>query len=249
MPLYIVSTPIGNLGDFTERAQTILKSVDIIAAEDTRHSHTLLSRFSIRARLVSYHDFNKEKRVAELISELLAGRSIAVISDAGTPGIADPCYHLVKNAIAQNIPVIPIPGASALLAALVGSGLPMDRFVFENFLPPKEKRRKDKLRSLLKEERTVILYESPYRILRALADMQNVLGDIPIVLAKELTKIHETFYRDKISVILALLGKEKIRGEFVILFNLRMAGRLSEPIQEPEQDENNEPQNEELDTL
>jgi 16S rRNA (cytidine1402-2'-O)-methyltransferase len=221
MPLYIVSTPIGNLSDITERAISVLKSAEVIAAEDTRHSGVLLSRLGVHARLISYHDFNKERRVQEILPLLRAGKSIAVISDAGTPGIADPCYHLVKAAISEKVPVVPVPGPSAMLAALVASGLPTDRFTFENFLPPKEKKRREKLAALKNEERTIILYESPYRILKTLNDMLEVLGDIPIVVARELTKIHETFYRGRVSAVLTKLQKEGVRGEFVVMCNLR----------------------------
>ncbi len=215
----------------TERAITVLKSADVIAAEDTRHSQVLFSRFGIHARVVSYHDFNKERRVTELLLLLKEGKSIAVISDAGTPGIADPSYHLVKTSISNGIQVIPVPGPSAMLAALVASGLPTDRFAFENFLPPKEKRRRDRLSALVNDDRTIIFYESPYRILKTLKDIIEVLGDIPVVIARELTKMHETFYRDKASSVMATLEKEKIRGEFVVMFNLRMAGRNSSMAQ------------------
>jgi 16S rRNA (cytidine1402-2'-O)-methyltransferase len=236
MPLYIVATPIGNLADISQRAIETLKTADLIAAEDTRHSQKLLFHFGIHARLVSYHDFNKHERVRELLPQLLAGKTIAVISDAGTPGIADPCYHLVKTCIEHHVPVVPIPGPSAMLAALVASGLPTDRFVFENFLPPKAGRRKNKLESLKNETRTIIFYESPYRILKSLHAIREVFGDIPVVVARELTKLHETFYRGTAGDVAATLEKEGVRGEFVILFNLRMAEPADEEP-EPETDE------------
>jgi 16S rRNA (cytidine1402-2'-O)-methyltransferase len=240
MPLYIVSTPIGNLADMSERAVETLRAADIIAAEDTRHSQTLFARFNIRVRTVSYHDHNKFERTRELMPLLREGKTVAVISDAGTPGVADPAFHLVRSAIAENIAVIPVPGASALLSALVVSGLPTDRFVFENFLPPKEGRRRRKLESLKGEERTVILYESPYRILKALVSMRETFGDVPVVVAREITKKFESFYRGKISDILATLEKQTVRGEFVILFNLKHPAPTSlldeTPIPEEEED-------------
>ena len=221
MPLYIVSTPIGNLGDMGERAVETLRNAEVIAAEDTRHSQTLFSRYAIRARVVSYHDHNKYERTRELMPFLRNGKAVAVISDAGTPGVADPAFHLVRSAIAENLPVVPVPGASALLAALVASGLPTDRFVFENFLPAKAGKRRSKLESLKEEERTVVLYESPHRILQSLDAMLEAFGDVPVVVARELTKKFETFYRGSISAILSALRKQGVRGEFVILFNLK----------------------------
>ncbi|MFH0922229.1 MAG: 16S rRNA (cytidine(1402)-2'-O)-methyltransferase [Fibrobacterota bacterium] len=221
MPLYVVSTPIGNLSDMGARAVEVLRAADCVAAEDTRHSQTLFARYAISVRTMSYHDHNKYERTPELMALLRAGKTVAVISDAGTPGVADPAFHLVRSAIAENIPVLPVPGPSALLAALVASGLPTDRFVFENFLPPKEGKRQRKLESLKEEERTVVFYESPHRILKSLDTMREVFGDVPMVVARELTKKFETFYRGKISEIKAALEKQTVRGEFVVLFNLK----------------------------
>ncbi|OGJ88004.1 MAG: 16S rRNA (cytidine(1402)-2'-O)-methyltransferase [Candidatus Raymondbacteria bacterium RifOxyA12_full_50_37] len=220
----MVSTPIGNLGDLSLRAIEVLKSVHVIAAEDTRHSGILLAHFNIATRMVSYHDHNKLQRTPELIAELQQGRSVAVISDAGTPGIADPAFHLVREAIRNTIDVVPVPGASALLAALVASGFPTDRFVFENFLPAKEGARKKKLEALKTEERTVVFYESPHRLLKTLAAIQEVFGDIPLVVGREITKKFERFYRGKTSDIASIFEKEGVRGEIVVLFNLKYAG-------------------------
>lgn len=237
MPLYLVSTPIGNLSDLTLRAAEILKTVDLVAAEDTRHSQTLLSHIGARTRFVSYHDHNKHDRVRELLPLLLEGKRVALISDAGTPGIADPGFHLIRAALEAGVQVVPVPGPSAMLAALVASGLPTDRFVFENFLPFKEGRRRTKLASLKAEERTVILYESPHRILKALDSIVAVLGDITLVVARELTKLHETFYRGRASEIKAQLAKEGVRGEFVVLFNLRIQNGVTAAPDEPESDD------------
>jgi len=221
MPLYIVSTPIGNLGDITCRAIEVLKFSDIIAAEDTRRSFILLRHYSINKNPLSYHDHNKVSRTKELIALLKKGKSVAVVSDAGTPGIADPAFYLVRKAVSEGIEVIPVPGASALVSALVCSGLPTHRFVFENFLPPKNGKKIKKLESLKGEERTVVFYESPQRIHNTLNTMQKVYGDIYVVIARELTKKFETFYRGRISE-LVLVFEERVKGEIVVLFNLRM---------------------------
>jgi 16S rRNA (cytidine1402-2'-O)-methyltransferase len=173
--LYIVSTPIGNLEDITLRAIRILKQVDLVAAEDTRHSKKLFLHYQIRQRLVSFHDHNKERVTPGLISHILEGKSLALISDAGTPGVADPAFYLVRAALKKNITVIPVPGPSAMLSALVVSGLPTDRFIFENFLAPKSAKRIKRLEELGREKRTVVVYESPHRIQKTLEDMAGVL--------------------------------------------------------------------------
>jgi len=214
--LYIVSTPIGNLEDITLRALRILKEVDIVAAEDTRKTKYLLGHFNIEKKLVSYYSYNEERRIPELIERLKNGESVALVSDAGTPGISDPAYHIVREAIGQGIPIIPIPGATAFLPALVASGLPAESFLFEGFLPTK-KGRKTKLEQLKSEERTIILYESPHRILRTLHDLLEVLGDRDAAVGRELTKKFEEIVRGKLSKIIAKFEKEKIRGEFVIV--------------------------------
>ncbi|CUU00953.1 16S rRNA (cytidine1402-2'-O)-methyltransferase [Candidatus Kryptobacter tengchongensis] len=216
--LYIVSTPIGNLDDITLRAIEVLKSVDLIACEDTRRTMILLEKFGIAKKLISYYNYNERQRAEELISYLKSGKNIALVSDSGTPGISDPGYALIRRAIEENIQVIPIPGATAFVCALVASGLPMDEFVFVGFLPHK-KGRKTKLQKLAQEERTVILYESPHRVLKTLNEILENFGDREIAVAKELTKIHEEIFRGKISEVLKKLTPDKIKGEFVIVIS------------------------------
>ncbi len=217
--LYLVSTPIGNLEDMTLRAIKILQTVDLIAAEDTRHTKPLLVHFGISRPLTSYHDYNKEKKVAALIADLNAGKKIALVSDAGTPGISDPGYHLIQEALKQNIPVIPIPGACAITCGLAASGLSTDRFIFEGFLPHKSGARRNRLTFFKGEERTIIFYESPYRIRSCLEDILEVLGDIPCVIGRELTKKFEEFIRGPVSLILSQLNKTLVRGELVLMIS------------------------------
>jgi len=219
--LYIVSTPIGNLGDLSYRAVEILKAVDFIACEDTRHSKILFDHYGIRKPLVSYFDFSEKARAPRIIEKLKSGQSAALISDAGTPGVADPGYRLIRAAIQEGILIQAIPGASAILAALALSGLPTDRFIFEGFFPVKSGQRKNKLLSLKAEDRTVIFYESPHRLLKTLEAIQETLGDIEIVVARELTKKFEEVLRDKVSAVKDHFLRKKILGEFVILFNLK----------------------------
>ena len=225
--LYIVATPIGNLKDLTLRAIETLKSVDVIACEDTRHTKILLNAYDIQASLISYFEHNKIKRAKEIIQMLHSGKSVALVSDAGTPGISDPGYRLVHDAIASGVGVVAIPGANAAIAALAVSGLATDRFSFEGFLPSKTQARRKKLQALSKEEHTIILYESPYRIARALYDIKEVLGDIFIVCARELTKKFEEIRRERVSVLLKHFTAEKPQGEFVLLFDLRSQKRIS----------------------
>ena len=219
--LYIVSTPIGNLNDITIRAKNTLSTVDMILAEDTRTSGHLLKKISVKKPLKAYHDHNKEKVTPGIIATLEEGRNLALITDAGTPGIADPAFYLVRQALAENIPVIPIPGPSALLTALVGSGLPTDRFIFENFLPSSKTKRKKIFESFLPEKRTVIFYESPHRITKVLQEMDIVLGDTYTVIARELTKLHEEFLRGTPRMLLDHFTEKKPKGEMVVLFNTR----------------------------
>jgi 16S rRNA (cytidine1402-2'-O)-methyltransferase len=214
--LYIVATPIGNLDDITFRAIETLKNVDLIACEDTRRTKILLEKYGIAKNLVSYYNYNERQRAEELLRELKSGKNIALVSDSGTPGISDPGYVIIKRAIQENITVVPIPGATAFVCALVASGLPMDEFVFVGFLPHK-KGRKTKLEKLSQEERTIIIYESPHRILKTLNELIEYFGDREIVIAKELTKVHEEFFRGKISEVLKKLTPDKIKGEFVIV--------------------------------
>lgn len=215
--LYIVATPIGNLDDITLRALRILGEVSLIAAEDTRHTQKLLTHFSISKPLTSYHDHNKEQKAEVLVARLKEGADVALVSDAGTPGISDPGYYIINRAIEEGIKVVPIPGATAALAALSVSGLPTDSFVFEGFMPPKKGRRVAKLKSLADEPRTVILYEAPHRIHETLEDMRDVLGDRRIVLARELTKIHEELLRGKIGDIIEKLTGRSVKGEITLV--------------------------------
>jgi 16S rRNA (cytidine1402-2'-O)-methyltransferase len=220
--LYIVGTPIGNLEDMTIRAQKTLTEVDCICAEDTRTSRVLLDRYHITTPMIPYHDFNKEKVGPPIIAQLKAGKNIALISDAGMPGIADPAFNLVREAVKENIPVIPIPGPSALITALVCSGLPTDRFIFENFLPPKSARRKRILESFKEEPRTVIFYETPHRILSVLRDMTETIPDVQVVIGREMTKMYEEFLRGAPKSLLAHFEKKPPKGEMVVLFNMRV---------------------------
>ena len=227
--LYIVATPIGNLGDITFRAVEILRAVDLIACEDTRHSKILLDHYGIHKPLVSYFDSSERRKTPEIIQKIKNGQNVALISDAGTPGIADPGFRLITEAIQQGIKIESLPGPSALVPALVLSGLPVDRFVFEGFFPIKSGQKKAKLLSLKDEERTVIFYESPHRIVKTLQMIQETLGDIHIVVCRELTKKFEEILRDKVSVILSRFSEKKVLGEFVVLFNLsRHGGRRNE---------------------
>ena len=215
--LYIVATPIGNLEDITLRAIRVLKEVDLIAAEDTRHTKHLLDRYSIERPLTSYHDHNKEEKGPVLIARLLEGKNIALVSDAGTPGISDPGYFLINLAVAQNVPVVPIPGATAAITALSISGLPTDSFVFEGFLPAKQTARLKRLREIEDERRTIIFYEAPHKILKAVEDLLAVLGDRRAVVTRELTKIHEETIRGTLSEILIKLNQGSLKGEFTII--------------------------------
>jgi 16S rRNA (cytidine1402-2'-O)-methyltransferase len=214
--LFIVSTPIGNLGDITFRAVETLQSVSLVAAEDTRHSKKLFSHYKIHKPMISYYEHNKFARIPIIIDQLLNGNDIAVISDAGTPGISDPAYKLIREAIKENITIESIPGVSASLAALISSGLPTDRFIFEGFLPPK-KGRKSRISKIKDEKATIILYESPKRLKRTLKDLLEVLGDRPAVVSRELTKLHEEIKRGTLSELLSHFKAKTPRGECVIL--------------------------------
>jgi 16S rRNA (cytidine1402-2'-O)-methyltransferase len=214
--LYIVSTPIGNLDDITLRALNILKRVDLIAAEDTRTTRFLLSRHGIENECISFNSVNQFARIPSILDRLRGGASVAVVSDAGTPGISDPAAVLVSAAVDAGIEAIAVPGASALLAALVVSGLHTERFVFEGFLPIK-KRRQTRLRELASEERTIVLYESVHRIERTLRDLLEALGDRRVTIARELTKIHEECIRGTLVTVLEGIGSITMKGEFVIV--------------------------------
>ncbi len=222
MSLYIVATPIGNLEDMTFRAVKTLGEVDLILAEDTRVSKKLLTHFGITTPVCNYHDFNKEKMTPILVERLKKGETMALISDAGTPGIADPAFNLVRASLKEQIAVVPIPGASALISALVCSGLPTDRFIFENFLPHKSSQRRKLFESLKTEHRTLIFYETPHRIVKVLEEIEEILGDIEVVIARELTKIYEQFLRGSAKELLEHFKTTPPRGEMVVLFNIRI---------------------------
>lgn len=213
--LYLVATPIGNLEDITIRAIRVLKEVDCIAAEDTRHTLKLLNHLEISKPLISYHRHNEEIKTDLLIQKLLNGENIALVSDAGTPVISDPGEQIVKDAIKEGIEVVPIPGACALINALIASGLNTKEFAFYGFLSLNKKIRKEKLEEIKNEKRTSILYEAPHKLENTLNDILKNVGDRNIVLAKELTKIHEKFYRAKVSEVLENI--ENFKGEFIIL--------------------------------
>jgi 16S rRNA (cytidine1402-2'-O)-methyltransferase len=213
-----VSTPIGNLEDMSWRAVRILREVNVVAAEDTRRTGLLFRHFGIENRLESYFEFNKEKKGPLLIQRLLMGDSIAVVSDAGTPGISDPAFNLVRSAIENDIPVVPVPGPSAAVTALTVSGLPTDRFVFEGFLPVK-KGRATRLLELSGETRTIILYESPHRLLRTLKDLLEALGNRRIAVVREMTKKFEETCRGRILEMIEIYSTRKILGEFVLVIH------------------------------
>ncbi|EKO3415423.1 16S rRNA (cytidine(1402)-2'-O)-methyltransferase [Vibrio fluvialis] len=220
--LYIVPTPIGNLGDITQRALDVLSSVDVIAAEDTRHSGKLLAHFNIQTKTFALHDHNEQQKAQVLVEKLLAGQSIALVSDAGTPLISDPGYHLVTQCRQAGVKVVPLPGACAVITALSASGLPSDRFSFEGFLPAKSKGRKDKFMEIARAERTCIFYESPHRITESLQDMLDVLGpERQVVLARELTKTFETIQGMPLGELIEWIEADdnRKRGEMVLLIH------------------------------
>lgn len=216
--LYVVATPIGNREDITLRALNILRDVDLIAAEDTRKTGSLLAHYQIKNRLISFHEHNEKKRTPEIIGKLLDAISIALVSNAGTPSISDPGYRLIEAAIANKITVSPIPGVSAATAAMSVSALPTDSFVFIGFLPRKKAKRQQFLNELAVEPRPVIFYESPKRILTLLEEIISCMGDRPAVLAREMTKLHEEFIRGSVSEILKTLkSRAEIKGECTLL--------------------------------
>jgi 16S rRNA (cytidine1402-2'-O)-methyltransferase len=215
--LYLVATPIGNLEDITLRALRVLKDVDLIACEDTRHTRRLLDHFGIRKPTISYHEHNEQARAVELVERLARGEKIALVTDAGTPGISDPAYRIVTAAIERGIDVLPIPGATALIAGLVASGLPTNTFMFVGFLPYKKQARRAKLEELKSERATLVLYEAPHRIGATLADAREVLGDRRAALARELTKLHEQFVRGTLSEVGAQIATQEPRGEMTLV--------------------------------
>lgn len=215
--LYIVATPIGNLEDITLRAVRTLKEVDLIAAEDTRHTRLLLDHFDIRTPLTSYHEHNEKTKARQLIERLDRGERIALVSDAGTPAISDPGYRLVVEAVAAGVPVTPVPGVSALTAVLSASGVPTNRFVFDGFLPAKKNQRRARLQLLRSETRTLVFYEAPHRLRESLEDLCGILGDREVVLAREVTKVHEEFWRGRLSDALREFSRRKAMGEFTLV--------------------------------
>jgi 16S rRNA (cytidine1402-2'-O)-methyltransferase len=215
--LYVVSTPIGNLGDITARAVDVLRDADVIACEDTRRTGLLLAHLGLHNRFVSYHEYNKLRRTPELLEMLRQGKRVALVSDAGTPGISDPGFYLIRAAAEAGLRVLPVPGASALLAALVVSGLPSDRFAFEGFLPKRDGRRRRRLADLAQEDRTMIFCESARRVNRLLAEMIELWGDRRAVVCRELTKKFEETIRGTLSGIIEAIGTRELKGETVIV--------------------------------
>ncbi len=216
--LYVVPTPIGNLGDMTFRAVDVLRDVAVIACEDTRTSGKLLKHYGIETPTISYHEHNERSRTPQLIQRMAAGEKVALISDAGTPGVSDPGFYLVRECVREGIDVTVLPGASAVIAGVVGSAIPCDRFVYEGFLPAK-KGRKTRLDSLKTEHRSTVLFESPHRILRTLRDLRDALGpERRIAVAREISKLHEEYVRGSVAEVLEHFeSQEKPRGEFVVV--------------------------------
>lgn len=215
--LYLVGTPIGNFGDMTDRARETLGTVAVVAAEDTRRTGRLLAHFGIEARMVSLFQGNEDRRTEELLGELRSDRDVAIVSDAGMPGLSDPGYQLVRASVDEGIEVRVVPGASAVLSGLVVSGLPTDRFVFEGFLPRRAGERRMRLRGLANDRRTVVLFESPHRVATLLRDVLVELGDRRVAIARELTKLHEEVIRGRTSEVLAGLPDVDLKGELVVV--------------------------------
>ena len=216
--LYIVSTPIGNLKDATYRSLELLSDVDLIAAEDTRRTGVLLKHYEIKTPLTSFNSYNQAKKSDLLIARLKEGHNLALVSDAGTPGVSDPLYHLVRAALAEYVSVVSLPGPSAVLAALTISGLPVNRFVFEGFLPRK-KGRKKLIEDLVQEKRTIVLFESPHRIAKTLNELYQAMGDRKAVLARELTKIHEEVIRGTLEDLAVVAEEQKLKGEITLVIS------------------------------
>jgi 16S rRNA (cytidine1402-2'-O)-methyltransferase len=218
--LYLVATPIGNLADITHRALQVLKDVDLIACEDTRHTHKLLQHYAITTKTISYHEHNEQQRAAHLIDLLKQGSDVAVVSDAGTPSISDPGFRLVRAAIESDVPVVPVPGPSALISALIAAGLPTDEFFFAGFLPSRSNARRAKLNELRSIPGTLIFYEAPHRLAMTLTDAYEILGEREAVVARELTKLHEEIRRGRLSELSShYADEENPRGEIVVLID------------------------------
>jgi 16S rRNA (cytidine1402-2'-O)-methyltransferase len=223
--LYLVATPIGNLEDITQRALSVLKEVDVIACEDTRRTQQLLNHFGIKTMMLSYHEHNERERAAELGALLQTGASVAVVSDAGTPGISDPGFRLVNDAIIRGARVVPVPGAAAFVAALVASGLPTDEFFFGGFLPARSTQRRARLMQVRSLNSTLIFYESPHRIAQALTDAREILGEREAAVARELTKLHEEIARGRLSELAERFARDDAaRGEMVLVIDRNLIG-------------------------
>ncbi len=227
--LYVCATPIGNLEDITMRALRVLREVDLVAAEDTRHTRKLIAHYGIPAKMVSYHEHNERSQAPHIIEVLLGGGSVALVSDAGTPGVSDPGAHLIREAISNGIPVVPVPGPSAVIAALVVSGFCPDEFTFIGFLPRKGRERRDALERVAQEKRVVVLYESPYRVARTLSDLAAAVGGARrVAVARELTKVHEEVVRGTLGEVAALFNGRTVKGEVTIVLDAPEApGRRS----------------------
>jgi 16S rRNA (cytidine1402-2'-O)-methyltransferase len=229
--LYLVGTPIGNLGDLTERAKQTLASVDLVAAEDTRRTGRLLSGLGISARMVSFFEGIEEHRIPELVRTLTGGRDVALVSDAGMPGLSDPGYRLVAACVEAGIPVDVVPGPSAVVAALVVSGLPTDRFVFEGFLPRTGKARSERLDAMAAERRTVVLFESPKRVQATLRDLLEVGGDREVAVVRELTKLHQEVIRGRLAQVFERLGSRELKGEVVLVLGGDTEGPVVDEVE------------------
>ena len=217
--LYLVATPIGNLADITHRAIDVLTNVALIACEDTRHTRKLLQHYSISTKTVSYHEHNEQERARQLIDVLREGKDVAVVSDAGTPSISDPGFRLVRAAIENDVAVVPVPGPSALISALIAAGLPIDEFFFGGFLPARSNARRTKLTELRSVPGTLVFYEAPHRLAETLKDAHEILGEREAVVARELTKLHEELRRDRLSKLAEHYSSEDARGEIVLLID------------------------------
>jgi len=228
--LFIVATPIGNLADISHRAIQVLKDVDLIAAEDTRHTRKLLQHYGITTKTIIYHEHNEQARTEELIAQLQQGKTIALVSDAGTPAISDPGFRLVHAAAEQGLPVVALPGPSALVTALVGSGLPTDEFFFAGFLPARSSARQQRLSELRSLPATLIFYEAPHRLSATLVDANKILGERRAVVARELTKLHEEFRRGLLSELVSYYSAEEPRGEIVLLIDREEISSLTSTV-------------------
>ena len=222
--LYLVATPIGNLADITHRALQVLRDVDLIACEDTRHTHKLLNHYGISTRTISYHEHNEQQRAEHLIEQLKQGNDVAVVSDAGTPSISDPGFRLVRAAIENGVAVVPVPGPSALISALIAAGLPTDQFFFAGFLPARANARRARLAELQSVPGTLIFYEAPHRLAATLKDAYEILGERDAVVARELTKVHEEIRRGRLSELSSQYESEEPRGEIVVLIDRNVIG-------------------------